>query len=534
MTKRAMRRARARAGAVPTPAQETSAPLKVTREHVAAFRVPRQAPKLVDPYALPDFPPGVAPSTNLAQDDALSATGAWAAQVLAAQQIDAAIDGQHFLGYSVLSAMAQRPEYRRIVETIATEMTRKWIRLINRKGDERTQDRIDALNEALERLCVRDAFRKVAEGDGFFGRGHLYIALDGDQVGTELHTPIGDGRTAASKQKVRKGSLLRLQPVEAVWAYPQGYNSTNPLDADWYTPQVWHVQGKPVHRTRLLTFVGREVPDLLKSAYAFGGLAMTQMARPYVANWLRTREDVSDLIAQFSVSGVKGMDLANLLTAGTVENLQNRVDMFVAMRDNRGFMALNQNEEFFNVSTPLGTLDKLQAQAQEQIASICGIPLVKLLGVTPSGLNASSDGEVRVFYDFIHAYQEKLFGENLKRVLAFVQLSEFGDVDEDVGFEFEPLWQMSEKEKADVALTRAQAIMTAEPALPSDVILRELREIGDTTGVFTQITDDDIADAETEAPPPEAVEPDAEQPDDGPEPVPDPADDLPRLPQAAE
>lgn len=520
MTKRAMRRARARASAALTPRQETVAPLKVTREHVAAFRAVSTAGKRVDPFALPSFPPGTVPDAGLAQDDALSATGAWAAAVLSAQQIDAAIEGQHFLGYSVLSAMAQRPEYRRIVETIATEMTRKWIRLINRKGGEQTQDRIDALNEAMERLCVRDAFRKVAEGDGFFGRGHLYIALEGDQIGDELRTPIGDGRGAASRQKVRKGKLLRLQPLEAVWAYPQAYNSTNPLDADWYTPQIWYVQGKPIHRSRLLTFVGREVPDLLKSAYAFGGLAMTQMARPYVANWLRTREDVSDLIAQFSVSGVKGMDLTNLLAAGAVENLQNRVDMFVAMRDNRGFMALNQNEEFFNVSTPLGTLDKLQAQAQEQIASICGIPLVKLLGVTPSGLNASSDGEVRVFYDFIHAYQEKLFGENLKRVLAFVQLSEFGDVDEDVGFEFEPLWQMGEKEKADVALTRAQAIMTTEPVLNSDVVLRELREIGDTTGVFTQITDDDISEAETEAPAPEPLDPDADQPDDGTEPLP--------------
>jgi phage-related protein (TIGR01555 family) len=532
MTKRAMRRARARAGAAPTQKQEVIAPIKVTREHVALFAKPK--PAKVDPFALPEFPRSATPTASLAQDDALSATGQWAAQVLAAGQIDPTLEGQRFLGYSTLSAMAQRPEYRRIVETIATEMTRKWIRLVNRKGDERTQDRLDALTEALERLNVRDAFRKAAEGDGFFGRGHLYIALDGDQVGEELRAPIGNGRDAASRQKVRKGKLLRIQPVEAVWAYPQAYNTNNPLDADWYVPQVWFVQGKAIHRSRLLTFVGREVPDLLKSAYAFGGLAMTQMAQPYVANWLRTREDVSDLIAAFSVSGVKGMGLADMLATGGVENLQNRIDLFVNARDNRGFMALGEGEDFFNVSTPLGTLDKLQAQAQEQIASVCGIPLVKLLGVTPSGLNASSDGEVRVFYDHIHAYQEKLFGENLKRVLGFVQLSEFGDIDEDIGFEFEPLWQMSEAEKADVALKRTQAIMTAEPALPSDIALRELREMADSTGVFTQITDEDIDAASTEAPAPETIDPDADQPD-GTEPLPDRPDDLlPELPQAAE
>ncbi|WP_163360700.1 anti-CBASS protein Acb1 family protein, partial [Klebsiella aerogenes] len=74
------------------------------------------------------------------------------------------------------------------------------------------------------------------------------------------------------------------------------YNTTNPLAADWYKPALWYVQGRPVHATRLLTFVGREVPDLLKPAYSFGGLSMSQMAKPYVDNWLRTRASVADLI----------------------------------------------------------------------------------------------------------------------------------------------------------------------------------------------------------------------------------------------
>lgn len=528
MTRRAQRRARARVQVAQPPKKEMTP--QAWRELAAGSAKPK--PKPVDPFALPAFPKEAMPGAALAQDDALTATAGWASEVLAAQQIDAAIEGQHFLGYSVLSAMAQRPEFRRIVETIATEMTRKWIRLVNRKGDEQTQERLDALNDALERFNVRDAFRKVAEGDGFFGRGHLYIALDGDQVGDELSKPIGDGHDGASKQKVRKGKLLRLQPVEAVWAYPQAYNATNPLASDWYVPQIWYVQGRPIHRSRLLTFVGREVPDLLKSAYAFGGLPMTQMARPYVTNWLRTREDVSDLIASFSVSGVKGMKLADMVAEGGTDAVLARIDSFNNTRNNRGFMALDGDEDFFNVNTPLGTLDALQAQSQEQIASVCGIPLVKLLGISPKGLNASSEGEIRVFYDYIHAYQERLFGENLKRVLAFVQLSEFGDVDEDIGFEFEPLWQMDEGEKADVALKRTQAVMLAEPALPSDVVLRELREMGDATGAFTQITDDDIDSAATEAPAPEATDPDADDPNAA-ESLQD-QPDLPRLPQAAE
>ena len=254
---------------------------------------------------------------------------------------------------------------------------------------------------------------------------------------------------------------------------------------------------------------------------------MTQMAKPYVDNWLKTRESVSDLISSFAVMGVKKMNFADALANGEVEDLFNRIEVFNNLRDNRGFMALNGEEEFFCVATPLGTLDKLQAQAQEQMASICGIPLVKLLGVQPAGLNASSDGEIRVFYDYIHAYQERLFAPALKKLLGFVMLSEFGEIDDSIGFEFEPLWQMSELERADVALKRTQAVMAAEAALPPATVLRELREMSEPTGVFGQITDEDIEEAEAIAPMPE-TDPNAA------EPLPDQPEDVPVLPQAAE
>jgi phage-related protein (TIGR01555 family) len=112
-----------------------------------------------------------------------------------------------------------------------------------------------------------------------------------------------------------------------------------------------------------------------------------------------------------------------------------------------------ETEEFFNVSTPLGTVDHLQAQAQEQMASVSGIPLVKLLGITPSGLNASSDGEIRSFYDFIGAYQEHLFGVHLETLLKIIQLSEFGEIDDEIGYRFEPLWELNETERASVRKT---------------------------------------------------------------------------------
>jgi hypothetical protein len=362
----------------------------------------------------------------------------------------------HFPGYPYLAQLAQRPEYRKMVSTLAEEMTRKWISL-SASGDENKTEKVQQLEAALRRFKLREHFRKAIEDDGYFGRGQLYVevktpggtmASDDD---AELQTLL-----SLSERKVTKGSLVAFRSVEPIWTYPGAYNSTNPLAKDFYRPSNWYVMGKVVHTSRLLMFISQPVPDILKAAYSFGGLSLSQLAQPYVEHWIRTRNSVSDIVHSFSVSGIK-TNLEATLAGDQGTEMIKRAQLFNQTRDNRGLMLLDKDsEEFFQFNTPLSGLDALQAQAQEQLSSVSSIPLVKLLGITPAGLNASSDGEIRVFYDFVHSRQE-LHREPLKRAIDIVQLSEFGEIDPDIDFVWEPLYQLTDLEKAQVRKADADA-----------------------------------------------------------------------------
>ena len=205
---------------------------------------------------------------------------------------------------------------------------------------------------------------------------------------------------------------------------------------------------------RLLTFIQHPVPDLLKPAYSFGGLSWTQMLKPYVDDWLRTKGSVADLIRNFSII-VMLTNMSATLQGGGGEELRLRAAMFNSFRDNRGLlMADKDTEDIKNVAVPLSSLDLLQAQAQEHIASVAQTPLVKLLGVTPSGLNASSDGEIRTYYDRIASFQEDI-REQLQTASEIVQMSEFGEIDPEITFTFEPLWQLDDAGLAAVEKTEA-------------------------------------------------------------------------------
>lgn len=387
-------------------------------------------------------------------------------------------EGQTFLGFPELSLMAQRPEYRVISETIATEMTRKWIEFTTSGDDDKTE-KIQQIEAEFIRLNVRHNFRKGAEHDGFFGRGHLYLDTGDTEVPEELITDLGNGKSVVSQFKISPAHpLKKLKIIEPVWTYPQNYNSWNPLRDDWYKPTMWNTMGIGIHTSRLLTFIGREVPDLLKPAYAFGGLSMSQMAKPYVDNWLRTRQSVSDIVKSFSVFVLK-TSMSGVLSGVGADDFFRRLQIFTGHRDNHGVMAIDKDtEDFANVSAPIGGLDKLQAQSQEQMASVSRIPLVKLTGISPSGLNASSEGELRCFEDTIHAYQESLFRSPLTKVLHFVQLSLFGEVDPEIDFEFLSITEMTDKEKADLRQIEA---MTGQVLIEDGAIsqLEERQRIAD-------------------------------------------------------
>lgn len=444
----------------------------------------RPRTKATSPFRPAQHPqPAMPPKERqMAMDSALVGAGSGVDYASAAWAEDGvagfAEEGLVFLGYPYLSELAQRPEYRVISETIADDATRKWIdfdvagdeeekRIARERDpvgeaereadpDERKKriaaagktDKIKALKDDQERLEVRSKFYDIARLDGFFGRSHLFIDLGVDPTDREeMLVSIGDGRNAMSRGKVGKGSLKQLKVIEPVWTYPLGYNATNPLAPFWYDPQTWFVMGAEVHASRLLTFIGHPVPDLLKPAYSFGGLSLTQMAKPYVDIWLTTRQSVADIIHSFSVM-VLMTDLQTILQPGNAGALLARVAMFNMLRDNQGVFAINKNtEDFKNVSASLSGLHELQAQAQEHMASVSRIPLVKLTGISPSGLNASSEGEIKVYDDTISAYQNRFFRPGLTRVINFEQLSLFEKADPGITFHFEPLREMTQAEK---------------------------------------------------------------------------------------
>ena len=343
----------------------TSDAVKRTNRRIAVSKAAQSQKPAAPRFAIkpPDLLPGVVPA---GREAAIAMDYAPGVYDFAAQCFGNDPDFNGFPGYPYLANLATRAEYRAFASTMASELFREGIKLSSKTDADKKQDnpRIAELEKAIQEFNLLHVFQTVAAHDCFFGRGQISINIRGADDALPL---------ILAKQTVKPGSLLSFTPVEAMWTSPSAYNAIDPTAPDFYRPRQWFMLGKEVHASRLLTIITRPVPDMLKPAFNFSGISLSQLAEPYVNNWLRTRQSVADLINNFSITILK-TNMGQVLKGdcdGT--DVFARADMFTLTRSNRGLMMVDKEEEELDqINTPLSGLHELQAQSQEHMCVPAG------------------------------------------------------------------------------------------------------------------------------------------------------------------
>lgn len=369
------------------------------------------------------------------------------------------LSGVDFIGYAALSLLSQHPLIRAAVDTLADEMTRKWIEFTGQGAEESDAERVKALEASTEKYHLKEYFNQAAKKTGYFGGCMLFIDM-GDDTDTpeglaEVKTPL-----TLDSGKIKKDSFKGFRLIEPINCYPAPYNASNPLKPGYYKPDAWLVQGRTVHGSRLLHFIQNEPPILLKPAYNFFGIPMAQMALDYVDRFDTIRISVAKLVKRFSTSIVQ-TDMSQLLAGGGYDDassLKARAAMWSMLGSNEGLMFLDKEAEaFVQVNTPLSGLADIVSQALELLAAIFRQPAVKLLGIAPKGFNSTGEYDESNWYDHVASQQAIMFADNLDTAIKVIQLSENGSIDDDLTHRFLPLDELSEMDKATIRKTNADA-----------------------------------------------------------------------------
>ncbi len=358
-----------------------------------------------------------------------------------------------FMGYGALQNIAQNGLIRACVETVADDMTRAWIEL-KRQGVGADDSFLTDLAQAQNTLNLRQVFHDAAQLVGYEGGAFLFI--DTGAASEALESPLHLGRYST---ELRPGGTLRFVVVDPVNAFPGEYDSMSPLSPHYFRPRWWWVLGQRVHASRLIRMAANEVPVLLKPAYNFLGIPQAQILWDYVLHFQECRAAAARLLTKFSMTVFKTKMSEVLFAAGGTGQLDARIRFMTQNMSNDGVLVVDKDDEdVIKLETPLSGVTDIVRQSLEILAALNRTPAVKLLGISPSGFNATGESDIRNYYDYITSQQEKVLRDGIRTALACIQLHLRGDIDPSVTFDFAPLSEEDRAALATMQKTRADTV----------------------------------------------------------------------------
>ena len=257
---------------------------------------------------------------------------------------------------------------------------------------------------------------------------------------------------------------------------------------DYFKPSMWYIQGIPVHASRVIYFAENKLTTLLKPAYNFFGLSLAQKVLDAVAHYTENREAAGRLLQKYALTVLK-TNMEGVLSGGFDTELNNRIKYFVQNRSNDGCAAIDKEaEDLVVMTTSLAGVTDMVRQSMEYVAAMFNEPVVKMWGLSPNGFS-TGDMELQNHYDNIKAMQEKLFADQLRRVLKVLQINKYGEYDDSIVFNFLPL---SENDERAIAETNKIQADTDSVLITAGVISEdEARErlIADANSGYNTLTE---------------------------------------------
>jgi hypothetical protein len=390
-----------------------------------------------------------------------------------------------------------------VVDSVAEDMTRAGVDVTSNEADEDLKD----LHNAASRLQIWQSIQLLIKWGRLYGGAVGVLQIKGQKLDTAIDLDtVGKGQF----QGIVVFDRWQLNPVltpvidsgpeMGLPAYYDIVNNPTQLD-----PESPTATGQiRVHHSRCIRYTGIDLPYFQAITEMMWGESILERLWDRLISFDNATMSSASLIDRANLRTVGIDGLREIVAAGGAAQagLIAQFEMMRSMQVNEGLTLIDKNDVFASTAYSFAGLSDMMLQFGQQLSGASGIPLVRLFGQSPAGLSSTGDADIRMYYDNINAQQEAKLRNPLEVLLKVLWRSTFGKpAPKDMEFQFTPLWQMSATDKATIAKSNTETILGAfEAGLTSrETSLKELRQDSGDTGLFSNITDEDIADAEAEA-----------------------------------
>ncbi len=133
-----------------------------------------------------------------------------------------------------------------------------------------------------------------------------------------------------------------------------------------------------------------------------------------------------------------------------------------------------EDEDFKRDTYGFAGIPEILEKMMLRLAAAARLPVSLLMGQAPAGMNATGESDTRFFYDQVRSEQEAL-KPKLERLVKIMN----GDENIAVNIEFPALWQMTDREKAELRRMEAETdriYLQEGVLLPEEVALKRFSD----------------------------------------------------------
>lgn len=387
-----------------------------------------------------------------------------------------------------------------VVDVIADDMTRAGVDVAT-EIDPQAETMITA---KLRRMGVWEQINEVIKWSRLYGGAICVALIDGQ-----------DPRTPLNLDTIGPGQFKGLLTLDRWMVEPSIEDLVTEMGPNLGLPRYYRIQpnapalrGQPVHYSRVLfRLEGVRVPYQQRLTENLWGISILERLYDRMLGFDSATTGASQLVHKAHLRTLKVKGLRDLVAAGgrPMQGFYAYVDNMRRFQGVEGMSVVDGDDEFDTQQTSAfsGLSDAL-LQFGQQLSGATQIPLVRLFGQSPAGLNSTGESDLRTYYDHINQRQERDLHQGIVATHRLLAKSMQIELPKDFDLTFTPLWQLDATEKSEVA-SKVQTFIGG--AVDGGLIgrktaLKELSQIARQTGFFGNITAEMIEAADDEVQPP--------------------------------
>jgi phage-related protein (TIGR01555 family) len=342
-----------------------------------------------------------------------------------------------------------------IVDVVADDMTREWIEIESTEEGKEADgnSKIEAINKELERLSAQLVFNEALKWKRLYGGSIIVVgALDGDN----LEKPLSEKVKGIGGLRVVDRTDVFMQSSE----FQTDPNKPNFGNVVKYSIQFWigtELITKLVHASRCIVFKGKKVPSgankVLTQETRFWGISELQNVNDKLSDFGGITSSVVNVMHEFVVGKYTIKGLAQKMAAGKEADVVSRMNLIGMMKSVINSVLLDEGESYSRDSVSLASIPEIMDRFMMFLSGVAKIPVTKLFGRSAAGMNATGEGDLKNYYDTVKAEQQISLRPAINQLVTMIKSYTF---DIPTKIEFNPLFQMSEKEEAEIEKLEAE------------------------------------------------------------------------------